>query len=118
MSDNLPTDFVKAYEQPHGVEVHLVDDVFVKQMVVAKAGTFIPQHVHKYDHLSMLAVGSVKLWEDGRYTGEVKAPSGIVIKAGVRHMFQTTEDNTIVYCIHNAARADFAAIEEEHQVVR
>lgn len=104
-------------QPPDDVEVHIVDDVFVKQMRIAKAGTFIPQHSHKYDHLSMLALGRVHVWADGADLGEFEAPRGIVIKAGVKHLFQSLADDTIIYCIHNAARPDVAAILEEHQLV-
>lgn len=105
-------------DQPFGVEIHVVDDVFVKQMHVPKAGTYIPQHSHVYDHLSMLAVGKVRVWADGVEMGEFSAPHGITIKAGVKHTFLTMADDTIIYCIHNAARADVAAVFEEHQLVK
>lgn len=104
-------------QPPDDVEIHIADDVFVKQMLIKKSGTYIPQHSHKYDHLSMLAVGKVRAWADERDLGEFEAPRGIVIKAGVKHTFLSLVDNTIIYCIHNAARADVAAVLEEHQLV-
>lgn len=107
-----------AEQPPDDVEIHIADDVFVKQMRIAKAGTYIPQHSHKYDHLSMLAVGRVHVWADDKDMGEFTAPCGITIKAGVKHTFKSLVDDTIVYCIHNAARADVAAVVEEHQLVK
>jgi quercetin dioxygenase-like cupin family protein len=107
----------RAAEQPYGIEIHIADDVFVKQSVVAKAGTILPQHAHRYDHLSMIAVGSVRVWEDGRLKGEFKAPTGVHIRAGVKHTFQTLEDGTVIYCVHNAAHAEVAEIVEEHHLV-
>jgi quercetin dioxygenase-like cupin family protein len=109
---------VVAGEQPFGVEVHVADNVFVKQMVIPKAGTYVPQHAHRYDHLSMLAVGSVKAWADDALLGEFHAPHGFNIPANVKHTFLALEDQTIIYCIHNAARSDFAAVLDEHQLVR
>lgn len=114
---DFPAGLRLADQQPPEVEIHIADDVFVKQMAIAKAGTYIPQHSHKYDHLSMLAVGSVDVWKDGRYDRAYHAPAGIVIAAGVKHLFRALEDNTVIYCIHNAARADVAAVLEEHQIV-
>ena len=44
-----------AEQQPYGVEIKMADGIFVKQMVLSRAGTMVPQHAHDYDHLSMLA---------------------------------------------------------------
>lgn len=104
-------------QPPEDVEIHIADDVFVKQMKIAKAGTYIPQHSHKYDHLSMLAVGSVRAWADGDLMGDFSAPAGITIKAGIKHTFLSLVDDTIIYCIHNAAHPTVAEVLEEHQLV-
>lgn len=114
---DYPGEFIPVDEQPHGVEIHIVDDVFVKQMVIPKAGTFVPQHVHGYDHLSMLAVGSVVVWRNEANPEICHAPKGITIKAGVRHTFKSLKDNTIIYCIHNAARAELLVEIEPHRIV-
>lgn len=102
--------------QPHGVEIAITDDIFVKQMVLDKAGTLVPQHTHAYDHLSMLAVGSVRIWRDGKLDGDYQAPCGIVIKAGVAHMFLSLEDNTIVYCVHNISHSGDIDILRENTI--
>lgn len=91
-------------DQPPVVEIKMADGIFIKQMLIARSGTFIPQHVHPYDHTSMLAVGSVRLWKDGVLDGDYTAPTGILITAGIAHMFMALSDNTIVYCIHNVSR--------------
>lgn len=106
-----------AEEQPHGVEIHMADDVFIKQMVIPRAGTFVPQHSHNYDHTSMLAVGSVRAWVDGVLKGDFQAPTGILIEAGTKHTFMALEDNTVLYCIHNVSRTGLIEIDEEHQIV-
>lgn len=102
-------------EQPYGVEIHGADGVFIKQMIIPKAGTLVPQHSHTYDHTWMLALGSARLWEDGRLVGDKKSPCGITIKAGTKHTFMSLEDNTIGYCIHNVSRTGDVEIVEEHQ---
>lgn len=91
-------------DQPPVVEIKMADGIFIKQMLIARAGTYIPQHVHKYDHTSMLAVGRVRIWKDGVFDGDYTAPTGILIAAGVAHMFMALVDGTIVYCIHNVSR--------------
>lgn len=116
MSD-LPSDFRALDDQPPEVEWTTVDRVFIKQMLIAKAGSFVPQHAHKYDHTSMLATGAVRVWRDGVFDGDRQAPEPIFIAAGVKHTFQALEDNTLIFCIHNAMRPDVAAVLEEHQLV-
>lgn len=100
----IPTSFVPV-EQPPEWQVS-VDGVFIKQMVLAKVGHIVPQHVLAYDHHSMLAHGAVRLWADGQYAGDFVAPSPILIRAGVQHTFMALEDETIVYCIHRLHGTD------------
>jgi len=87
-------------EQPPEWQV-CVDDIFIKQMFMAKRGHLVPQHVHKYAHHSMLARGSVRLWVDDVLVGDFKAPMPILIVAGKAHTFQALEDESLIYCIHN-----------------
>lgn len=115
---DLPQTFEKLSDQPTEVDILIVDDVFVKQITVKDRDTFMPQHSHKYDHISFIAAGAVQVWEDGSFLGNFEAPRGITIKAGVKHTFRTLAHNTVILCIHNAARADYMAIEEEHQLVK
>ena len=102
--------------QPYGIEIKMADGIFVKQMSVPLAGTIIPQHSHTYEHLSMLAYGSVRLWKDGVDMGEFHAPRGITIAAGCKHTFKPLEDKTVIYCIHNIKDAEGVSIKEEHQI--
>jgi quercetin dioxygenase-like cupin family protein len=102
-------------DQPPDDREWSADGVFVKQMFIAKADTAIPQHAHAYDHLSMLARGSVKIWKDGVYDRWESAPAAIFIKAGVKHAFVSLEDNTIIYCIHRE-REGGVKIMAEHQI--
>ena len=98
-------------------EFYDADGVAIKQMHAPVRGIEIPQHSHEYDHLSMLARGSVMLYADNVYQGVYRAPAGIIIKAGVKHRFVTLEDNTIVYCIHNVSRSGGIDIREEHKLI-
>lgn len=104
-------------EQPPNVEIHMADDIFIKQIYIAKAGTYIPQHSHKYAHTSMLATGSMRAWKDGVLVGDLTAPTGILIEAGTKHTFLSLVDNTTIYCIHNLSRSDVIEVLEEHQIV-
>ena len=103
-------------EQPHTVEHVTAAGVYIRQIVVKKKDSLIPQHAHAYDHTTLLVKGSVRVWEDRVYKGERIAPCGIYIRAGVKHGFRTLEDDTILYCIHNAARLGHVEVSGEHQL--
>jgi hypothetical protein len=49
--------------------------------------------------------------------GDFKAPAGILIRAGVKHIFLSLVDETIVYCIHNLSRSDAVEVLAEHHLV-
>ena len=112
------TGFVRHRLQPHGEDFTLADDIMVKQMVLDEAGMLVPQHAHRYDHTSMLAVGRINIWADGVDYGERVAPCPIFIKAGVKHTFLSLEAGTVIYCIHNTNRSGEIEIAEEHRLVK
>jgi len=86
-------------EQPISTDIHLCAGLFVKHCVFA-AGTYIPQHSHEYEHLSVIATGAVRAWENGLLIGDFRAPAGIVIKARVPHLFLALEPMTTLLCVH------------------
>jgi hypothetical protein len=97
-------------------EIHTADGVWIKSMVIPRAMTVLPQHAHVHDHTTLVTNGSVRVWQDGKELGDFEAPAGIFIRAGVKHLFVTLEDGTVIYCIHNIARSGVVEIAEEHQV--
>ncbi len=111
--ENCAVSFVKSNSQPYGGRF-TADGIEILQMVIPVAKTFVPQHTHTYDHLSMLAKGSVKVWTDGLVVGIYIAPHGIVIKAGVKHLFQSLEDDTVIYCVHNTSRTGAIESVDDH----
>lgn len=93
------------------------DGLWVAQIVIDKAGTLVPQHVHASDHLTMLAAGGVRVKQHGEVTGEHSAPDGIFIAAGVPHLFETMTDGVILYCVHNTSRTGGqVVVTAEHQI--
>lgn len=102
-------------EQPPLWEHTSVDGVFIKQMLLKEQGTMVPQHAHVYDHTTMLAVGSVRVWVDGKLEGDFQAPHPLFIRSKVKHTFQSLEPNTLLYCIHRS-RGGPIAIHAEHQL--
>jgi quercetin dioxygenase-like cupin family protein len=104
--------------QPEYVEHYTADNVYIMQINIPKKDSLVPQHSHAYDHMTILAKGSVRIWEDGVDKGIRTAPSSIFIKAGVKHTFCTFEDDTLLYCIHNISRTGKVEIAEEHLLDR
>jgi quercetin dioxygenase-like cupin family protein len=100
-------------EQPFGIEIASADGIFVKQMAIPKSGSWVPQHAHRYDHITMLARGAVQVWVDGIFQRVYRAPCAITISAGVKHSFLTLDDFTILYCIHRIDRTGSVEIDQQ-----
>jgi quercetin dioxygenase-like cupin family protein len=64
-----------------------------------KAGDTEIGHTHPFDHLTLLASGSVKLTVEEKET-IFKAPHMIYIHKDKVHKLEALEDNTVAYCIH------------------
>jgi mannose-6-phosphate isomerase-like protein (cupin superfamily) len=76
-----------------------VANLWSKQMHFKKLGDTEQGHSHKFDHLTLLASGSLQVIVDGAVS-EFKAPQMIYIEAGKVHELIALEDNTVAYCIH------------------
>jgi quercetin dioxygenase-like cupin family protein len=74
------------------------------------AGQVLVQHAHKYDHLSILAQGSVEVLVDGKKK-ILHAPACLTIEANKHHGVKSLTD-VIWYCIHATSCADEDEIDE------
>lgn len=88
---------------------HFGGDVYAKEMHVP-AGQYIVSHQHKYDHLSILASGSVLLEMDGKESKHW-APACIPIPAGKHHKITALRD-VIWFCIHSTNVRDVDKIDD------
>ena len=79
--------------------------IYIRSIILEKAGDCESQHVHQFDHLTYCGSGSAQYWEDGRHVGDVKAGGAVRVRAGKEHSFTALEDNTRLACIHDAASA-------------
>lgn len=113
----MSSDFVRAPEQPTETCIFEAKGLFAKQIVVAKAHTYLPQHAHVLSHLTLLTNGAVNLWRDGKFDKRYDAPHGIYIEAGVKHTFETLSDNTVIYCIHSLTSPEALKVLAEHELV-
>lgn len=80
---------------------HVIDGVYTKLFLAKKAGTFIGQHAHAYDHGHLVAAGSFRLFANGAEAGDFCAGQMILIRSGIKHTLMSLEDNSVGACIHN-----------------
>lgn len=85
-------------DQAFDTRHHFGADVYAKEMHIP-AGWYAEQHVHSYDHLSILASGAVMLEVGDLWPRRVNAPACLEMKAGVRHRIVALEPS-IWFCIH------------------
>lgn len=98
------------------VEWYIDDRIFIKQMLMVKPFTYVPKHSHNYDHCSMLAAGSVRVWHGDKLVGDFKAPLPLTVKAGVLHTYMSLEPNTLVYCIHPTVGDEVEILERQTEI--
>lgn len=76
-----------------------VANLWSRMMHFKKAGDIEFGHTHQFDHLTLLATGSLRATVDGVAT-EFKAPHMIYIHKDKEHELVALEDDTVAYCIH------------------
>ena len=81
------------------IQIGCVANIWSRQMTFVKKGDTEQGHTHTYDHLTLLAHGSLKVTVEGDVT-EFTAPHMIYIAKDKRHLLEALEDNTVAYCIH------------------
>lgn len=81
------------------VSINCVANVFFKQLHFEKAGDIEIGHKHCFDHVTLLANGSLEVNVDGEST-IYKAPQMIFVHKDFVHELKALEDNTVAYCIH------------------
>ena len=68
-------------------------------MLFKEIGDKNEPHVHNFDHMTLLAHGSVKVTVDG-VASEFKAPFVIWVAKGKKHYIEALEPNSVAYCVH------------------
>jgi len=87
------------------VQIGCVANLYSRQMHFKKTGDCEHGHTHPFDHLTLLATGSLCVTVNGKAT-DFKAPHMIYIKAEHEHELVALEDNTVAYCIHALRNGD------------
>ena len=88
---------------------HFSAGVYAKETLIP-AGHVLVQHKHKFDHLSILASGSIELMTDGERK-IVHAPACLTIEANKHHGVKSITD-VVWYCIHATECTDIDEIDE------
>lgn len=86
-----------------------VGNLWLRQMHFVKAGDQNEGHEHNFDHVTLLAKGSVEVDVEGNKS-TFTAPHMILIIAGKRHFLKALEDDTVAYCVHALRDKDTAEI--------
>ena len=83
-----------------------VGNIWVRQHYLEKAGDKVGGHIHYFDHVSLLAKGSVQVSIDGQEPHTFHAPTFIVIRKQHRHEITALVDDTSWYCVFAARDID------------
>ena len=86
-----------------GISHHFAGGVYAKETRIP-AGARLMQHVHAFDHLSVLASGSVIVRSDG-WVESYSGPAVLTIKAGSAHEVDAITD-AVWLCIHATDETD------------
>lgn len=88
-------------------------NVFCRIMHFEKAGDMNQGHKHQYDHVTLLAHGSVKIRVEDR-EAVFTAPHFIFIDKDKEHQMTALEDNTVACCIHGQRDENGDIIEPDY----
>jgi quercetin dioxygenase-like cupin family protein len=89
---------------------HFVGGLYAKETHIP-AGRVLTQHQHAFDHLSVLALGRVRLCVNGGCR-EIEAPAFLTIEAGKAH--EVTALTDVVWgCLHATDETDPAKVDAE-----
>jgi hypothetical protein len=80
-------------------QVAIAGNVFVKYMKFTQKGQKMEGHMHVYDHVTLLASGTVRAFCEGIEV-EFEAPHLIVTRANKLHSFVSLTDEALIACVH------------------
>lgn len=81
------------------IQLACVSNLYVRMMHFRHVGDVEQGHSHPFDHLTLLAEGSMSVEVDG-VSRDFYAPKMIFIKKNREHKLTATRDNTVAFCIH------------------
>ena len=87
------------------ISIGCVSNLFSRMMHFHKVGDMEIGHRHQFDHLTLLAKGSLRVTIEGKAT-IFKAPHMIFIHKDKIHELVALEEDTVAYCIHALRNQD------------
>lgn len=84
--------------------------VYAKELHIPR-GFRLVSHKHRYDHLSILASGTIWLVEGSLERRLISGPAALTIKAGVTHAVHAVTD-AVWFCVHPTDETDAATVDE------
>ena len=90
------------------INIGCVGNIFSRQMHFVNAGDIEYGHTHNFDHMTLLAKGSLEVTVEGEKS-VFKAPQMIWIKSDKKHELVALEDDTVAYCIHGLRDLDVSS---------
>ena len=113
-------------------ELGYFGNIWVRSHFLEKTGhTNGGGHYHHFDHVTLLAVGSVLVEVEGHKPKEFHAPTFIVIKKDHKHKFTALTDGVVYYCVfalrdkdgevtdlYNYDNSPYEAVPDEHMAKR
>ena len=93
-------DIAKQTPQPEDVFFE-VGNIFAKRILLPKKGDATIGHSHTFDHMTLVARGSVEISVLGKESKRYVQDEIILIEAGLHHSIIALEDNSALYCIHD-----------------
>lgn len=88
-------------------------NIWVRSHHYKKAGdTNGGGHYHRFDHVTLLATGSVKVEVDGHEPKEFNAPTFIVISKNHKHKITALTDDVVYYCVFAIRDIDGEVVED------
>lgn len=96
-------------------KVTAAGNLWIRQMSFDNAGDCNEGHIHNYDHITLLAHGSVRVHVDDKTT-DFKAPHMIFISKGKSHFLEALEEGTVAYCVHALRDKDTEEILDPDQI--
>jgi len=94
------------------IELGYFGNIWVKQNLLLKGGDNGGGHAHKFDHVTLLCQGKVKVEIEGHEAKEFTAPTFIIIKKEHQHRITALEDNTIYYCVFALRDVDGEVVDD------
>jgi hypothetical protein len=87
------------------ITIGCVSNLWSRMMHFKNVGDTEIGHKHQFDHLTLLAKGSLKVTIEGKDT-IFKAPHMIFIQKDKFHELVAIEEDTVAYCIHALRNQD------------